>query len=568
MMLLRGPPPPVEAEIPVVQLSTEKKRKKRSTQADMLVAAAPPIAGAPAGANALVMKAAAKKQKRVDDKASVVAEGWRKLEKGKAVFLLPLQPHLMSGDFAQFNDAWCGVNIRHLKPINVLSAFITPALVKAIIADIPQESLFKNGNQMIPTAQKIWQALAIEARMTSQPKAHFKEDRRASINESRDHFNSLNPHAAPCIGYDHASCFLANAYIMPGHYKILNASFQVIFARLGACVAGDEKLWFCTGSSDFIRKVPSKPGGVGLWMYQLCLTLPDGTTFCLYFRMHHNRDGPVPVADVVKEWADALEDVGREADGETVNVGCALVFDSYYATKDVFTMLRNRGRAFTSSATKERKGSLAGACLHFTDGASHTRRDSRPGDFYGLYNECNGSTFVYYFDGDKGVGEKFNYSWGFRISTDPADLKAYKQVTPVYDYYKQLFSICDWFNKGLNGSRYPFRRGKEACTGMMASVCALGAHNDFCKSVIWKNTYNAYHAMKNPTGDKSIVKPAFSSFLADLADDMYKYSQVSANFVTAPAAPAAPAATPPPVEPRVSGRARTAKVPQEAPGAL
>jgi hypothetical protein len=42
---------------------------------------------------------------------------------------------------------------------------------------------------------------------------------------------------------------------------------QAALVHLGESLAGDEKLVYFTGNSGFIRKVPSKPGGIGLWNY-------------------------------------------------------------------------------------------------------------------------------------------------------------------------------------------------------------------------------------------------------------------------------------------------------------
>jgi hypothetical protein len=577
----------LEEEIPEVQLPLPSgKRKQRRSQEALLMegaVTAMSTVAMPLSIDGLVQKGAKKKTRKVDDRHLVVQEGWRKLTMGKVAFLKPLRPLLLN-DFAQFKDEYAGLQLRNLKPIDLVITFFTPELVQAIIDDIPVERQHNHRGRMIvcPTAQLIWQTLAVEARITSAPPSHYKIKRYKAIAECQAHFNSLAPNAEyKCLGWNALSMLLSNAYILPRHYPILSKSFQSIFQRLGASVAGDEKLWFCSGWSDFIRKVPSKPGGVGLWMYQLSITLPDGSAFCCYFRMHHNRNGPIPVAEVVEEWGDIIDNVGMTPDGVRVNKGCLLVFDSYYATKGVFKLLRERGIPFTCSATKERMGPLATACLHFTDSErATTKRDARPGDFKGLYNECTGETFMYYYDGDTGVGEKFNYGWGFRMSVDKTDLKEHTHVVPVYAYYKQLFNICDTFNKGLNGSRYPYRRGKKGCAGMEGSVCALGAHNDFCKAVLWKNVYNAYHAMKNTTCDPSYAKPPFTAFLSQLADEIYLYSTDASNFevpasspspLTPPTSPNAspsplPSPPPPVVEVRSSGRERILKVPQEAPG--
>jgi hypothetical protein len=42
---------------------------------------------------------------------------------------------------------------------------------------------------------------------------------------------------------------------------------QSVLGHLGEALIGDEKLVYFTGNSGFIRKVPSKPGGIGVWNY-------------------------------------------------------------------------------------------------------------------------------------------------------------------------------------------------------------------------------------------------------------------------------------------------------------
>ena len=58
---------------------------------------------------------------------------------------------------------------------------------------------------------------------------------------------------------------------------------------------------------------------------------------------------------------------------------------------------------------------------------------------------------------------------------------------PGYDYYKQMFKICDNFNKGLHDKSWPFKAGGKGVKG------ASGTENAFSMACILQNTFNAFH---------------------------------------------------------------------------
>ena len=187
--------------------------------------------------------------------------------------------------------------------------------------------------------RKVLQAMAVEARITARPLSQNSQFGKLKncIDESRNYFKRMigprDKKEWP-ICYNQISRIISSCLILPVHYPTLSKAFQSIFAKLGRYIAGDEKLWHFTGASSCVRLVPSKPGKLGLWMYELCCTLPDGSAYLLYFRMHDNRQGaPVPVADVVKEWANVILTVGKTGEANP-NPYTMLVFDSYYTSKD------------------------------------------------------------------------------------------------------------------------------------------------------------------------------------------------------------------------------------------
>ena len=57
--------------------------------------------------------------------------------------------------------------------------------------------------------------------------------------------------------------------------------FRSLLKNIGQAVAGDEKLFFFTGESAFLRLVISKPDRIGLWFYELTCRLRDGSPFLM-----------------------------------------------------------------------------------------------------------------------------------------------------------------------------------------------------------------------------------------------------------------------------------------------
>ena len=94
--------------------------------------------------------------------------------------------------------------------------------------------------------------------------------------------------------------------------------------KLGERVAGDEKLFHFTGNSIDIRLVPSKPGHIGLWFYELCCPLKTGKSYLLSAKLHENSE-KTTVASVVENWARVVKSIGHS---DTL-----LTFDSYYMSQ-------------------------------------------------------------------------------------------------------------------------------------------------------------------------------------------------------------------------------------------
>ena len=52
-----------------------------------------------------------------------------------------------------------------------------------------------------------------------------------------------------------------------------------IIQAFGDYVSGDEKLYFFSGTTGWVRKVDSKPDSVGSWNYTACVLVPSPLLF-------------------------------------------------------------------------------------------------------------------------------------------------------------------------------------------------------------------------------------------------------------------------------------------------
>jgi hypothetical protein len=244
---------------------------------------------------------------------------------------------------------------------------------------------------------------------------------------------------------------------------------------LGQYIAGDEKLFHFTGVSNMVKLILSKPDRIGLWFFELCVKLSTGKVYLLHTRLHHSDNGPVPSADVVKQWADIIMNTGREIE-ENPNRNTYLCFDSYYMTKDARKYLNDNKVYFTGSCVAN----------HFKPECAlvHGHDTDRTGQHSTIYNDTTNELFTYHYDTQKGVGKKYNLSYGFKRSTDKLKVRACKEEIPGYDYYKSMFELCDNFNRNLHDKTWPHVRGGKGVLGH------FGRASDFYLGCILQNTFN------------------------------------------------------------------------------
>lgn len=121
------------------------------------------------------------------------------------------------------------------------------------------------------------------------------------------------------------------------------------------------------------------------------------------------------------------------------------------------------------------------------------------GEWKSLKNIETGEVFTYHWDTQKGVGKKYCISWGLERTDSKHFVKFHEHRIPAYGYYKNMFEVCDNFNRGLHDRQWPLKRGGSGISG------ELGCHHDFVMAVVMQNVRNAWLSVNQ-------AKPSEHSF--------------------------------------------------------
>ena len=253
-----------------------------------------------------------------------------------------------------------------------------------------------------------------------------------------------------------------------------------LFILLGDAVSGDEKLFRYTGASGYVRLVVSKPGRVGLWMFQAAISLGCGLPCLIYSRMHTScmeNGRNISCTEIVKDWGNMIINC----------VQCkasTLYMDSYYLTDKGRKWLRANKVQYVASLNRGRFGTI----VNMLD-----KKVDKSGMHALAYNKKTKESAVFHWSTNKRLGKKFVLSTGFEVARKiPGD-----HSCPMYDHYKQGFSNCDKFNKVLHGKTWPYRlNGNWMAASDYLFTCVLinvyhlwidaGPSTANCKAVSWK----------------------------------------------------------------------------------
>ena len=288
-----------------------------------------------------------------------------------------------------------------------------------------------------PTAKQIFMYLAYRTRvqaLQNKPKESKKNvhPQKAAFIEAINHFSEL--HKNEKLGIIKVQQLQSIFYLRhDGEDEIdLCDQLQSCLKQIGECAAGDEKLFHFTGNCGWIRSVSSKKE-IGIWIYQLVVSLDGGLPFLCYFRSHTELKSlgeSVPTYEVMEEWVCVLEKYGSPK--------TCLASDSYYLTQFYVNMMQNRKCPFVSSTQKCR----------FKEHVDLVKSDvKKPGDFNAIYNKKDNLFFVFHWDPETAIGKKYCMSNALKYK--PSHRQP-KYIIPAYDPYKLMFSGCDNFNRAFH----------------------------------------------------------------------------------------------------------------------
>ena len=146
--------------------------------------------------------------------------------------------------------------------------------------------------------------------------------------------------------------------------------------------------------------------------------------------MHASDIGEVVTTDsVVKKWVDSVWKVGSDLvpAGQSPCPDTHLALDSFYHSSNARSYLLEKGQNFTCSCrggrveVEKRRAHSGGAA-------------PEPGDTKTTYSPETKELFTYHWDTQKGVGEKYNLSFGLEVSNLKRKVKATESDLPGYSY--------------------------------------------------------------------------------------------------------------------------------------
>jgi len=368
------------------------------------------------------------------------------------------------------------------------------------------------------TTSDIWQTLAIQVYIIGnqqKPTENVKNiaPLRKAITDAKNYLIGENMNKKGVVS-DANARKLTTIINLCTYEAEIRSNFQKMILKLGDSVAGDEKLFHFTGESGLVRLVISKPDRVGLWFYELCCKLSNNKPYLLYSRLQ-KVDNPeletITCKEIVKDWCDIIDYTGNATNdcSNSPNKHTFLACDSYYMSSDSRSLLKDYDINYTASVSKHRFGP---ECNFIHDGVA-----DEPGEHKTIYNDETKELLTYHYDTQKGVGKKYNLSRGLTLKTDKSALKKCDGIIPGYELYKQLFEVCDRFNRGLHDKSFPHKRGGKKTKG------DLGCAHDFLFACILQNTFNVYDELNKNIEENS---SDFKKKCCLLSQQMFDYSTV------------------------------------------
>lgn len=284
--------------------------------------------------------------------------------------------------------------------------FVTPEVLTAAWDSFPREywcyGSGKNAGTFgsgIPRLKLIYTLLAVYIAIVGEQNAPkeghgLKRPLRSAIKSIMDQFQEQFPEAK-LPSHSILDRFWGRFYLPTSVWSQLCNNFQCLLKRPGRALVGDEKLLRFTGDSGYIRLVPSKPDRVGLWFFELVVTLNNGCPYLVHTMLSKSNPSAgenIPVNTVVREWAKVAKFFMEEKKSKPP----ILTFDSFYTDNEGRRYLNENGYLFIGSVQTSRFRNLMDQL------AEHADMVDKPGQ-----TSDTNELFVHHWDILTDIGKKY-----------------------------------------------------------------------------------------------------------------------------------------------------------------
>jgi len=316
---------------------------------------------------------------------------------------------------------------------DIFMSFVNEELISAIWNNSPlqrwtyvsgsSKSVINRGNLSL---KLIYRYYAIAIRIIGEQDSPKEGDRvknplRNSLKAMALYFKELHPNNPP-PGKDILETLAARFLISTEHFALLSRNIQANVRDMGQILAGDEKLLKFTGRNEDVRMIITKPDKIGLWFYQLTVSLRNEATFLVHMKLWRTEKktretSPVHIA--VVDWADVVRRHGEIAP----NPNSILIMDSYYMIKASGQVCKDKGIMFLGSAKSNNFNNL-------TKDLQIECRDK--GSWAGRYNVDTQDLFVHKYEKNEDLGRKFCYTNAFRKPLAPeSSMELFRDMTYI-----------------------------------------------------------------------------------------------------------------------------------------
>ena len=427
-----------------------------------------------------------KRQKRVDIMKKFTDEGWAIIEKGKKLYKMGK------------NDQDLQYPIHRVKnsdsKYDIFMRLMPHSLIMEIFNNRIEERngglTFDKGKGNYYTIEKsIFIPLyifAVKIFIQGNQNMTLKKDQ--ALKDAVKKLKTKAPHI-PCASMMNKLMGMFFIDYKGEETKKLSENMSNLFRSFGDMISGDEKLFYFTGKSGYVRKVVSKPGSIGLWMYQACVSLKCGLPCLVYSRMHtsNKQSGTVVKChDIIKECGNMIE--------TSCTQDTTLFMDSYYLQEESRAWLKEKGINYIASIHSGRFGALVKVLQ---------KQVKNTGSYVQCFNQATRESAVCYYSNNKNLGKKTVIGLGFEVKKETEK----DMIVPMYDHYGVGFSNCDKFNKALHGKTWPYKvQGDQR------------AHSNYIFTCILINTYHLWKDSGNKDEDRNTV--SWQKFCLELAYEM------------------------------------------------